>query len=308
MNALMKSKDEIFDLKNQVQTNAKMIYNHVRFGSGEINDSTVSIVMTSCNRSQQVYYTLKTISLSEYKNIQIIIVDDSTSDPIEKEKLAEFPFIFDFIQIDSGKKCWQNPVVNYNIGFRFVEGGKVIIQNSEVCHVNDVVSHVVRNLQPNTYYVYDVRTTPSYEANEAIYTVDSPDLRVLNGPHVGIWYQARSNNRKLHFLTAVDRIAFEKIGGFSYDYSYGSYYDDDDFLIRIASNKISIVPQFHDVAKCAGIHLFHGGSKGWNKDLESNHNLYLAKFRHYKATGIYLEISESPCTFEEYYERLKGAK
>jgi glycosyltransferase involved in cell wall biosynthesis len=94
--------------------------------------------MTACNRSKQTYFTLQTIQNSSHKAIQIILVDDSDSDPIAKEELEKYPFYIDFISIKMQNKKWVNPVVNYNIGFEYIRGSKVVIQNAEVCHVGDV--------------------------------------------------------------------------------------------------------------------------------------------------------------------------
>jgi glycosyltransferase involved in cell wall biosynthesis len=103
-----------------------------------ITAETISIVMTACNRSKQTYFTLQTIQNSSHKAIQIILVDDSDAEPITKEELEKYPFYIDFISIKMQNKKWVNPVVNYNIGFEYIRGSKVVIQNAEVCHVGDV--------------------------------------------------------------------------------------------------------------------------------------------------------------------------
>ena len=46
--------------------------------------------MTSSNRSKQVYFTLKTIEKCSFKNIHVIIVDDSDVDPINKEYINKY--------------------------------------------------------------------------------------------------------------------------------------------------------------------------------------------------------------------------
>ena len=102
--------------------------------------------MTSSNRSKQVYYTLNTIQNSDYKNIQVIIVDDSDNDPILEINLRKYPFYIDLICIKKENRNWHNPCVNYNIGFEFIKGSKVIIQNSEVCHIGDVLIFIDKTL------------------------------------------------------------------------------------------------------------------------------------------------------------------
>jgi hypothetical protein len=58
----------------------------------------------NCNRSKQVYYTLKTIEKCTFKNIQVILVNDSDIDPIKKEELKKYPFYIDFIIITPTEK------------------------------------------------------------------------------------------------------------------------------------------------------------------------------------------------------------
>jgi glycosyltransferase involved in cell wall biosynthesis len=306
MNTLRVSKDKIFDVKNQVETNSRGIYSRQRINDRAIDTTFVSIVMTSCNRSPQVYYTLKTIAQSDYKNIQVVLVDDSSHDPVLPEKLSEYPFVIDFITINRSVKCWHNPCVNYNIGFKFVEGGKVLVQNGEVCHIGDVVSHLVSNLMPNSYSAYDVRTTPSYEANTAIYGIDKLTIDILHSGLMGIWYQGRSNNRSFHFLAGMDRACLDKIGGgFSYDYTYGSDYDDDDFIMRIRAAGIHIAPFFGDVALCGGIHLFHGSAHAvWNNGVEFNQRLFEAKRNYLNRTGVYVDVSSDYDSYDSKFALL----
>ena len=40
----------------------------------------------------------------------VIIVDDSTNDPIKKEVLETYPFYIDFITINRENKKWHNPL------------------------------------------------------------------------------------------------------------------------------------------------------------------------------------------------------
>ena len=53
--------------------------------------------MISSDRSIQTYFTLKTINnLSENKNVQIILIDDSSTDPIKIDEL----YVYTHLQID----------------------------------------------------------------------------------------------------------------------------------------------------------------------------------------------------------------
>ena len=87
---------------------------------------------------------------------------------------------------------------------------------------------------------------------------------------------------------------FKKIGGFSYDYSFGSGYDDDDFVLKINSLNIPIVTLSNEESMCGGIHLFHTLSTDknqWAEIMNGNDQLFRIKETHYNKTSSYLEIT-----------------
>ncbi len=130
-------------------------------------------------------------------------------------------------------KNWINPIVNYNIGFKFIKGSRVIIQNAEVCYIGDILSWVSTNITDNIYYSFDVNAVNSFENNYVIYNTTNLTkeiyLKDLFRKDVS-WYQGRSNITNYHFLTEMTRNTFELVKNFSYDYTFGVNYDDNDFL------------------------------------------------------------------------------
>jgi hypothetical protein len=162
--------------------------------------------MTSCNRSKQLYFTLDTIAKSNIKDIHIVLVDDSYNDPIDLELLNNYPFYIDFIQINTENKLWYNPVVNYNIGFQYVKGSKVIIQNGEVCHIGDVLLFVINNVNGDNYYVFDVKASMNFDTNDLIYNHDLSSVELFQKDSLfSTWYQCITYNRNFHFLTACTK-------------------------------------------------------------------------------------------------------
>jgi len=289
---------ELFDIKSRVQTN--YYYDHSIVNEQSLQDNTISIVMTASNRSKQTYFSLSSFTKSAFKNIHLVLVDDSDTDPILIEELQRFPFYIDFIKINKSKKDWFNPCVNYNIGFKFVKGAQVIIQNAEVCHVGDVLDYISRNIDNTSYYVFDVNASYNYDTNEAIYKKDTLDMSVLNESLWGIWYQnVNIRNNKFHFLTAMNRDVFNKINGFSYDYALGNAYDDNDLVLKITALNISIVCLSHVIVNCCGAHLFHGFSPDmWGKMLPLNDKLFQIKNEYYVRTSNYIDILENETTVQ----------
>jgi hypothetical protein len=289
MQSLLSNKDEIINIKNKVENLDNSLFIYYNIPNIPIYDDTISIVMTSSNRSRQVYYTLKTIQKCSFKNIQIIIIDDSDTDPINKNILNNYPFYIDFIIIKKENKNWINPVVNYNIGFQFIKGSKVVIQNGEVCHVGDVLGWISKYTFDNNYYVFDVKASSSLENNEIIYNKDNLTTKIYNENIFNLWYQNKERCVNYHFLTALTRNTFELIKNFSYDYTFGFAYDDDDFLLKIKSNNINIINLFNEKYKIGGIHLWHNFEYKL-ENIENNDTIFNLKKKFFLLTKKYINI------------------
>ena len=295
MDHVRKNLGQLYELKNIVKKKDSKYFKYTAINYNDITEKTISIVMTSHERATQVYFTLDTINKCKYKDIQVILVDDSSRDPVDINQLYKYDFTIELIRVNREIKCWSNPCVNYNIGFEFVRGGKVIIQNSEVCYIGDILSYVNQNVIDNKYYVFDVKASRNHETNQYIY--DKPELTLVIYTHDvwDRWYQHYThNNNNYHFLCAMTRDTFNKIGGFSYDYSHGSGYDDNDFLIKIKNQKIKIINVLHDVFNVGGIHLFHGYDVPDARAYTSpdNNVLFEKKQQYVDTYHTYLELSD----------------
>lgn len=292
MQTLLTNKEKIFEIKKKVEEKNAFLFNHLIIPNIPISKDAISIVMTASNRSKQTYFTLKTIQNSSYKNIHIIIVDDSDEDPITEGILKKYPFYIDFISIKKENKNWVNPVVNYNIGFEFIKGNKVVIQNAEVCHIGDVLYFIGNKMEFNNYYVCDVKSAKSLQANSIIYNNNTKSIEIYNNDSLfGSWYQGRKRMVNYHFLTGMSIDTFNKIKHFSYDYSFGISFDDNDFLLKIIANKIEVKNLFHDEYNFGGIHLWHSSSMNKIRGkIETNKNIFLEKRNYYKQTGKYIDF------------------
>ena len=289
-------------LRSLVEAKNEFYFNHMIINEKEVTDKTISIVMTAHERSRQLYFTLETMNRCTYKDVQVIIVDDSTNDKVSEQRLRDFGLHIELISIKRENKYWANPCVNYNIGFQYIRGGKVIIQNSEVCYVGNVLNYVNDTCTiDNNYYVFDVKACANFKSNEIIYSKSELNKSVYVENIYQMWYQHYIGRNKLyHFLTAMTRNTFDMIKDFSYDYSFGSAYDDDDFVVKIRSKDIKFMAIRNDFENVGGIHLFHGYTQNIsNNDAytkPTNEDLFLKKNQYYNLTGIYLDITDG----EEY--------
>jgi hypothetical protein len=297
MESLKSNKDKLIDIIKKVNNLDNLLFRHYSFQNIPIYKNTLSIIMTACNRSNQVYKTLKTIEQSSFKNVHIIIVDDSDIDPIIHSMINGYPFYIDLISIRLENKNWINPVVNYNIGFKFIKGSKVVIQNSEVCHVGDVIGWVSKYITDNNYYSFDVKAINSFESNNEIYNINNLTINIYSRHDIfkdnTPWYHSRLNITNYHFLTAMTRNTFNLIKNFSYDYTFGVDWDDNDFVLKIKSKNINIINVFHEENKIGGIHLYHTSSYLKWVNVENNNKIFSSKMIYYNKFNKYFDITEN---------------
>ncbi len=259
--------------------------------------------MTASNRSEQTYFTLKTIAASTVKNVQVILVDDSTVDPCIIDKLQEFPLYIDFIEIKQEEKHWLNPVINYNIGFKYIKGNIIVIQNAEVCYAGDVLSNLSSRIKSNdnSYYVYDIITVRALHNNAILH--NSPlDYTIMSQlPIYDDWYQSKDKIRNLHFLVGLSKETFNKINcEFSYDYTFAFGWDDNDFLLKIIAANIDIVNLHWDEHNVMGIHQFHEPSpKTWGHQKELGNTIFIKKELYYELENEYIDLTVDMDSFDE---------
>jgi hypothetical protein len=118
----------------------------------------VSIVIAYLNNRRQLFYTLDQIVNSKYKNIEVIIVNDGSDKDLDiKELYSDKISSIKIVNTDLLIKTWKNLCMAYHIGIKEATGDIVIMQSSEVLHIGDCISYVVKNLRLNqlltlTYY------------------------------------------------------------------------------------------------------------------------------------------------------------
>jgi len=287
---LIKNYENLYRIKNMIDTIDENYITTTIINKRELDTNTISIVMTSCNRSIQTYFTIETISKSIYKNVQIILIDDSTNDFVSVEKLEQYDIHIELIHIKN--KFWYNPCVNYNIGFKHIKGGTVIIQNAEVCHIGDVLNYVGNNINDDEYHAFNVYALNSINENKLLYEMNntSYDNHQKIIQMRGTWYQHHiRRNAYFHFLVALTKKTLNKIGGFDIDYAYGNSWDDDALVFKIINNNIKLI----NVTNVGmGIHQWHPQSAvGYNSNTIANLDLYNRKREYYKINKAFLNLT-----------------
>lgn len=257
----------------------------------------ISIVMAYYNRYPQLITTLDSIQKSSYQNIEVIIVNDCSTDssPIDSlPTLYEYPIMI--VNMDPNKKTYTNSCVPYNVGLNLARGDITIIQNPEVCHVGDVLRYTAENLGPNDYFSYACAAIPSYEVNNIVKTLLMEDNRrdscedyslglsydeildvvkshsnhpnfshlnvSTNNPQI-VWYNNPSWPNYFHFCAATFTSNIRKMRGFSLEYQNGRCFDDDDLVFK-ARDVLGLNMITPSIDKCFVFHLYHPPSPAVN--------------------------------------------
>lgn len=254
----------------------------------------VSIVFAYHNRREQFLVTLKTIEDSQYKNLEIIIVDDgSDADQRLEHIINNYKFLIKLRRLDPTQKSYCNPCIPYNYGFELATGKILIIQNPEVCHINDIISYIVKNLTINDYMSFSCFALDSFKTNECLKVKLSSDkpinvqsliqnLQTL--PHRKtsiplVWYNHPTNNlTNYHFCAATFATNIYKIRGFSLEFKDGYCYDDEDLLLRMRYDlklNIETIPPIDYLS----IHQYHPPSVAHNCIQKEDSNLLKIKWQ-----------------------------
>jgi len=209
----------------------------------------ISIVTAYFNRKKLFYKTLLSLSNSAVKDVEVIVVDDGSSEDNRLEDLQqEFEFL-KVIRLEPSDKWYINPCIPFNIGFAAAKGDIVIIQNPECLHYGDILKYVEENLCPNDYisfaaYSLDKETTDGLNADN-ILTLQS--LNVLFLSHkveydgVAGWYNhSIYRPRGFHWCAAVFRTDLLDLGGFDQRFAMGVGFDDTELLERVKKKGMNV--------------------------------------------------------------------
>ena len=260
----------------------------------------ISIIIGYYNRKTQLFYTLKTIEKSSYKNIEIIIVDDCSdniSDVLKDSDFEIFSMDIKLISIKKEEKTWINPCVGYNRGISESTGDIIILQNAEVCHIGDCINYVINNLKKNNWLTFNCYGLNDFKDNDYIYSQNNS--KVIYNYINKIWLEINNYsivpggnttftdkvggwlNHFLYHFTAYhyfgaifrDDLINKMKGGFDLDYANGICFDDNDFIKRLIVNNFEFKTNTFSESEPFVIHLYHEKSKNLSKNKDEKWNI-----------------------------------
>lgn len=192
----------------------------------------IAIVMTYFNRQYQLDRTLLSLSLSKYKNFEVIVVDDSSDTP---PKIGKHPYPVTVLRTKN--KTWNNPEPAYNIGIDFALKSNpdiIILQNAECYHVGDVISYA----SGVTEELYITFGCYSIDQQKTFNKLDGDILFTNNkgASHDGenAWYNHPVYRPVAYeFCAAITANNIRLLNGYDERLSFGCGYGDDYLLYRI---------------------------------------------------------------------------
>lgn len=224
----------------------------------------ISIVSAYYNRKPQFYRTLKSISKSEFKDFEYVVVDDGSSTEHRLEDLVnEFPFLR-VIRVEPKDKWYVNPCIPFNKGIFETKGNIILLQNPECLHVHDVLKYVNENIDDTKYL-----TISAYAINEKLTNNDLiqhikantlpqflkslPQKITDDATYTGWYNHTKYRPAYYHFCAAMTKKNMELLNGFDERYGDGIACDDEEFVIRIGRlglkkiivDEVSVIHQWH---------------------------------------------------------------
>lgn len=189
-------------------------------------DKKVSVIIPAYNEEKNIAATVMSVLHNTYKNKEIIVVDDGSTDEtaVEVEKLVErYPEIIRLLSIENGGKA--NAL---NVGIAQAKSEVVITMDGDTVFARDTIEHLVKHFGDETVgsvsgkvcVVDSDRLLGAFQSTEYIVgqNIEKRGLARVNGIHVvpgpiGAWRKA----------------SVIKCGGYSHD----TLVEDQDLSVAI---------------------------------------------------------------------------
>lgn len=229
----------------------------------------ISIVMAYFNRKEQLKNTINSIKKSEFKDFELIIVDDGSSLEHRAELVMENdPDInYNITYIDPEQKWWSNPCIPFNIGFKKATGDVIILQNPECYHSGDILSYINDNISYTDYLTFSCYSLSREE------TIDThmKNSRCANFDGDSGWYNHPIYRPSgYHFCSAIYKTHLDELNGFDERYAMGIGYDDNELLVRIHRKGLRISIIENPIV----YHQWHYSSSNSKKNSQDNAQIY----------------------------------
>ena len=196
----------------------------------------ITIVISYYQRLDQLINTLD--SFRQYKDINVVIVDDNSPDDIQ---IQPYQFPIDILKLK--EKHWIAPCPVFNFGFVYAlksSPDAIIIQNAECYHRGDIIGYVRANLTQLNYLSFACYSLGQGEGVD--FTAFNNKTAASTGDSA--WYNHSVwRPEALNFCCAITTENLRKINGFDERFSDGLGYEDNYFIhqVRTLGLRVKIV-------------------------------------------------------------------
>jgi GT2 family glycosyltransferase len=210
----------------------------------------ISVVTAYFNRRKLLLRTLESVKLNYGKiDFEFIVVDDGSDEDERLEDLQNtYPFLR-VIRLEKTDKWYSNPCIPFNRGFEEAYGEKIVIQNPECYHFDNILKYVDQHLKKNDYLSFGCFSLDKKNTDDdtLFFNRNNIELLIENNTHIvqtdgGLGWYNHSIFRPTayHFCTAIMTSDLVDLGGFDTRYALGHGFDDDELIFRIKQKGMKI--------------------------------------------------------------------
>lgn len=202
----------------------------------------ISIIITGYNREKYIEKCLKSVINQTYKNWQIILVDDGSTDKtpsLMKKYAAKFPNIAFYEKTHSG--CWSTK----NFAIKIAETDYIFFLDSDDFLVKDYLENGINFMQkyPNYEYYYP----PKLKVTDENGNLQNFVWKYLNYNDENKWqifyyFLIKANGGIPHVGSFIKKDIFEKLG--FYDETLVNLADLKYILINAFQIKMRMIPNW----------------------------------------------------------------
>jgi len=230
-----------------------------------------TIVIATRNRAPQLRLALESIRLKNYRDVEIVVVDDASTEETA-EVLREYGKLVRAHRIERPDGYRRNPSAVFNVGHLLAKTDIVIEQGGEVCHLTDCVTPLVSRCRPGIVALARVHHGDEQQMQKVVREIEGgryefpptyePESITTRGEYwklafVGLsqtpLYCGRERPVPFLFLGAIHKIDFDAVGG--YDEKRKNE-NDEDLANRLLAKGI----RFAFLGNAVAFHLKHGKS------------------------------------------------
>lgn len=197
----------------------------------------ISIVLTYHNRQKLLEKSLHSFAESEYKDFNVVIVDDCSPKDI---KLPKLPYQVDILKLEN--KTWLNVAPVFNIGFKYAllaNPDIIIFQSAECYHVGDVISYAARITDKDyisfgCFQIDKQSTLNGHDINALVKDFKPNQQGASRDIGQNCWWNHPIYAREgLYWCAAITAKNLIKLNGIDERFSYGYAHEDSYFLYQI---------------------------------------------------------------------------